>query len=89
MIQNEVHYTGRVQGVGFRFTTQRVAGRHSIAGFVENLPDGRVRVIVQGTEAAVRDFLSDVESTMSDCIREVDLQNQPVSARFGAFEIRR
>ena len=43
-----VHYTGRVQGVGFRFTTCRLAESFAVAGRVKNLPDGRVRVVVEG-----------------------------------------
>jgi hypothetical protein len=38
--RREVLYEGNVQGVGFRFTTNRVAGRFDVAGYVRNLPDG-------------------------------------------------
>ena len=39
-----VYFSGRVQGVGFRFTTLQVAKEFEVAGFVSNLPDGRVRL---------------------------------------------
>ena len=38
-----------VQGVGFRFFTQRVAERLHVSGFVRNLHDGRVEVLAMGT----------------------------------------
>jgi len=45
--------SGRVQGVGFRYFTQNAAVREGVAGWVENLPDGRVEVFVEGDEDAV------------------------------------
>ena len=45
--------SGRVQGVGFRYFTQNAAAREGVAGWVENLPDGRVEVFVEGDEDAV------------------------------------
>ncbi|HUQ70538.1 MAG TPA: acylphosphatase [Planctomycetaceae bacterium] len=56
-----VLYHGRVQGVGFRATTHRIAARHPVTGFVRNLPEGSVEVEVQGESAAVSAFLADVQ----------------------------
>jgi acylphosphatase len=47
---------GRVQGVGFRFTTVEVASRFPVTGFVRNLPDGSVEIVAEGAEPAVLDF---------------------------------
>ena len=46
MIRNTVRYTGHVQGVGFRYTTTNIAARFAVAGYVQNMPDGSVRVVV-------------------------------------------
>lgn len=55
MLQARRFYiSGMVQGVGFRFFAQRVAGRLGIAGYVKNLPDGRVEVYAMGTEEQLR-----------------------------------
>lgn len=42
--------SGRVQGVGFRAFTRRHAVDMGIAGYVENLPDGRVEVVAEGAK---------------------------------------
>lgn len=52
--------SGQVQGVGFRFFTQRSAARHQVRGYVKNLEDGRVEAVAQGDEKAVKDFLEDL-----------------------------
>jgi len=45
--------SGRVQNVGFRYFTQNAAAREGVAGWVQNLPDGRVEVFVEGDKDAV------------------------------------
>ena len=47
----QVHYEGRVQGVGFRWTVKNLSREFDVAGTVKNLPDGRVEVVAQGDEA--------------------------------------
>jgi len=51
---------GQVQGVGFRFFTQRAAARHQVSGYVKNLPDGAVESLAQGNETAVEGFKHDI-----------------------------
>ena len=48
--------TGRVQGVGFRYFTQRVAVQHGVSGWVRNTPDGRVEVEAEGDADAMHQF---------------------------------
>ncbi len=45
--------TGRVQGVGFRWTTAQGAARHGVPGFVRNLPDGGVEAEIEGDRSDV------------------------------------
>ena len=52
--------SGGVQGVGYRFFTQRVAARHQVYGYVRNLTDGRVEAFAQGTPANVEAFKHDL-----------------------------
>ena len=44
----EIFYSGRVQGVGFRYTAKTVAAGFEITGTVRNLPDGRVELVAEG-----------------------------------------
>ena len=46
--RRRIYYSGRVQGVGFRFSTQRLASGFAVAGSVKNLRDGRVEVVAEG-----------------------------------------
>ena len=48
--------SGIVQGVGFRFFTQRAAARHQVSGYVRNLKDRRVEVLAEGDAVAVEEF---------------------------------
>ena len=52
--------SGIVQGVGFRFFTHRIAARHQVLGYVQNLKDGRVETYVEGNAKAVEDFKNDL-----------------------------
>jgi acylphosphatase len=54
VIRYRVLVSGRVQGVFFRDTCRRVAEQHGVAGWVRNLPDGRVEAVFEGPEAGVR-----------------------------------
>ncbi len=63
-----VLFGGRVQGVGFRFTTQEAARQYAVAGFVRNLPNGEVEVLAEGAEDQVSAFLAALESQLADYI---------------------
>jgi acylphosphatase len=58
-----VRYEGRVQGVGFRYTTVSIAGRFRVVGFVKNLPDGDVELVAEGTEAELAAFLAAIRAS--------------------------
>jgi acylphosphatase len=80
-----VHYRGRVQGVGFRYTTRRIATRFDVAGYVKNLPDGRVEVVAEGEGGEIERFLDEVSTRMTgyihDCQQRVETA-QGVGAGF-------
>lgn len=83
-----VHFTGRVQGVGFRFQTLQVAREFEVAGYVQNLPDGRVRVEVEGARGEIEDFLAAVAERMEGYIRDTARTGTPRAPRFTGFTIR-
>jgi len=83
-----VNYTGRVQGVGFRYTTREIAGQHPVAGYVKNLPDGSVELVAQGLDAGVEGFLSAVAERFRGNLRGTDRRTVTVPEEFTTFEIR-
>ncbi len=87
--QREVFFSGSVQGVGFRYTVRSLAAGRPVSGFVRNLPDGRVHLLVEGAAEDVAAFLEDVKSEMGHYIRDVQETERPGDGRFQEFEIRR
>ncbi len=60
MVAFRVYVNGRVQGVGLRSYTKSIADSYGLTGYVRNLPDGRVEVLVQGDEDVLWAFLRDI-----------------------------
>ena len=60
MIGKKILYSGRVQGVGFRYECKRIAMGFEVNGTVENLDDGSVKLCVVGDELEVQDFLKEI-----------------------------
>ncbi len=87
IIHKVVHFSGRVQGVGFRFATVRAAREFDVAGAVRNLPDGRVRLDAVGRPDEVIAFVGELTDRMSDFIREKDEREQAPPERFDGFSI--
>ncbi|MCF6505857.1 acylphosphatase [Blastococcus sp. MG754426] len=57
-VRVEVLVSGRVQGVGYRYFVRGLAQRAGLSGVARNLPDGRVEVVAEGPEAAVRELVA-------------------------------
>ena len=84
----QVFFSGMVQGVGFRFTADRLARRFPVTGFVRNLADGRVEVVAEGDEAVLVEFLTAIrESSMKDFIRDLDARWSVAQREFRRFQI--
>lgn len=69
MIRQRIIFSGRVQGVGFRATAKAIARNHAVTGWVRNHDDGTVLLEVQGLEASVAAFVSDLNRDMARFIR--------------------
>jgi acylphosphatase len=88
-VQHEtVYFSGRVQGVGFRYSTLQVAKEFEVAGFVTNLADGRVLVEAEGRTADVAAFIAAIEERMHGCVRKVERSVRARPAQFRGFTIR-
>ncbi|MFP4354015.1 MAG: acylphosphatase [Phycisphaerae bacterium] len=85
--QRTVHFSGDVQGVGFRYTTCRVAEGFDVTGTVKNLPDGRVRIVVEGTAKEIDAFLDKLESRMDRHVRDRNEQTAGATGKFDGFQV--
>ncbi len=85
-IARKFFLTGQVQGVGFRYFTQRVAARYQVRGYVRNLEDGRVEALAQGTEKSVEAFKHDLTAgpqySRVDQVEEIVLDPDPAYSSF-------
>lgn len=82
------HFSGRVQGVGFRYTTMHLARGHPVTGYVRNLPDGRVELVMEGDGGAMDEVLEALKGHMHDNIRRTDLSESAATGEFRGFAIR-
>lgn len=83
-----VHYSGRVQGVGFRYSASRIARRYAVTGFVQNLPDGRVLLVAEGAADELDRFLGAIAERMSENILDSDCVMASAEGAFQAFDVR-
>ena len=83
-----VYYSGRVQGVGFRFTAEAIAQDLGAAGWVKNLPDGKVELLCEGEEKQLHKVLEKIDSQLSSYIRQKNVNWMPATGEFNNFEIR-
>ena len=86
--QREVYYAGNVQGVGFRYTVRSVAVGLDVTGFVRNLPDGRVHLVVEGPAHEIAAMLDAIRAEMGYYIRETSETERAATGRFRSFEVR-
>jgi acylphosphatase len=87
VVCKRVIYSGRVQGVGFRYTTKGLAASHSVAGYVRNLPSGEVELAAEGESDAVEAFLAAVARRMAGYITDAAVEDCAPSGQHG-FQIR-
>lgn len=81
--------SGRVQGVGYRYSTQKQARIVGTVGWVRNLLDGRVEAVVQGTREQVDAMIRWMhQGPLSAKVEQVLTEDHPLQ-EFPDFEIRR
>lgn len=79
---------GRVQGVGFRFFATNLAHRHGLTGWVRNVPDGSVEILVQGQDQAIGEFETKLlKGPPGSQIDSFQKTRQSPDPRLAAFEI--
>lgn len=91
MAAKRVIFEGRVQGVGFRYTTKDIARGFDVRGWVKNLPDGTVELQVDGNADEVAAFLKEIseEAPISHHIRAMHVEPIDPLNRVTGFTIER
>lgn len=91
MPAKKILYSGRVQGVGFRYTTKQIASGFDVTGIVKNLPDGRVELVANAFDAEELDaFLAAIdESSLGSLIKEREVSSITSPAGMRGFVIER
>lgn len=78
-----VHFAGHVQGVGFRLAVRSIAQRFAVAGFVENLDDGRVKLVAEGEPEELIAFVESIQQRMIDYVRQTRTDRSQPNGEFG------
>jgi acylphosphatase len=88
MVSKQVIYSGRVQGVGFRFTTRQIASGYEVNGWVKNLEDGRVELQAVGEADELEAFLAEIlDSNLGSLIKEHEVRTIPALTGQRGFTI--
>lgn len=83
-------YSGRVQGVGFRYTTRQLAQGFEVTGSVRNLLDGRVELIAEGEPNELESFRRAIlDSELGAFIRHEEVSWSEARGDLRGFEIAR
>ena len=87
MIQAHIFYSGMVQGVGFRYTAQRFAQDLHLTGWVRNLEDGRVEILVEGPPDNIEQLMTNLANQFGSYIKDKQFITQPPQMQFKNFKI--
>ena len=77
-VRKHIYFSGRVQGVGFRFQARHMARSLKLTGWVKNLWDGRVEMEVQGENSIIQRFLYQLKGDRYIVIRDMEIENIPM-----------
>lgn len=78
MVRRHIYFSGRVQGVGFRFQASWAAKRFGLTGWVKNLYDGRVEMEIQGMPDAIDAMLASIQEDTYIRISDIDSVDIPL-----------
>lgn len=87
IVRRTLLFSGRVQGVGFRFTTCEVARRFEVVGHVKNLPDGRVEMVAEGSRQQVGQFEEAVKIALDSYISDSTATESAPLGDFTSFSV--
>lgn len=87
-IAAEIRVRGQVQGVGYRYFVYTRANALGLAGWVRNMPDGSVSLLVEGSRGLIDTLIQDLKvgpsaASVTDC----EVRWTPFSGQFRRFEV--
>lgn len=85
----QILFSGTVQGVGFRWTAERLVRGLAVTGIVQNLPDGRVEIVATGETAMISQLISRLTDRFGEGISGVERIPRPIVEEFSGFVIHR
>jgi len=93
MIENiktyEIILSGRVQGVGFRYFIESIAGKHDIKGYVRNTFGNKVEIMCQGEEEDLKQFIDEAKKGPSfSAVTDIKIEEIKDSKKFNIFQIK-
>ena len=88
MVRKHFFFSGRVQGVGFRYQSAYYARRLGLTGWVRNLSDGRVEMEVQVKESVIAQLVLELKNTSYIRIERVVCENLPLKEGEDKFSTR-
>ncbi len=83
-----IHFTGRVQGVGFRASTEHIAAGFAVTGYVRNLTDGRVELVAEGTAGELAGLVREITARLGHYIRQQTQTSDAASGEWDEFSVR-
>jgi acylphosphatase len=87
VIAKHIVFSGRVQGVGFRFAALNVANRYGLTGYVRNMPDGDVEMLVQGPAEMIDNCIRDLQDSFVGTISHIDIEDATPDPKLTDFRI--
>jgi acylphosphatase len=88
MTRRTYYFTGHVQGVGFRYTARHAAAGHQVTGYVRNLDDGRVELVMEGSDGEMDAVLEGIRAELGKNITRTACDIGPATGEFRGFAIR-
>ena len=86
--QTNIVFKGHVQGIGFRFTVERIAIKLGVVGWIKNLADGNVEVLAEADRDIVDGFLDKIRDSFKKYIVDEEINVSEATGKFNDFQVR-
>ncbi len=84
-----VYVSGYVQGIGYRYSAIRCANGLGVTGWVKNLRDGRVELLIEGEESSVRNMVDwCAQGPRGSTITNIETELRPYLNKYLSFDVR-